>query len=690
MEALLKGTPIGVKSILQALLTIAWDMAQRDINDAVPPGGGKIRDVLSLAKNIPAASRDRTAMMSDRVESFSSAELHKHADEIAAVIGESGARHGPAVLPPSKPSASPSPTSPRRGKLDPSRGVLADSAIGVWARSAARQAEVREAIQLLMKTTLEERRILFAELLDLTSHRLDAFLTGVIERRRTTLKAAQGATPRWRGPDHRRLRLGREHHPRRPQRARRRVHPRPLPRPRRHRRHPPQRLPHPPEHPRRRLLRRRSLQRPRPAPACTSPPPCAEGQPLGAVLGYRIERALHESRLDRLTLTLRGLAPPRRRQAHRPQGRRAPAGSRGHRRRQRPRRRAPDRALQGRPRRPRRNPQGPQRPPEEQRVRPRHLAGPHGRRVGRASRRSSPTPTRTSTQPPTSCSPNPFIRSSRATPPAPPPPSTPPPAATARPPSLMSSAPRPPASPSTHRVMLLTPTQPLPGTPRAPAPRPSPRSNPGPSRASAHPPTSSSPSSATNASPWSRPASARWTWCTSPPIRAASSNGSARRSRSSPSIPRSPRAATPPWPAGQRAVGEIMVLAASIRSVLAAARPARPADLCRPNDPSSRTVSAASLDALRTRAVLARTALAARCQILTDALGPPGGTPIDPVQVAVALEDLAAFGVRPPDGQRREHPRPRRDRRRRRPPPHRPRRTPPSPPPPSTSRRPRK
>ena len=34
-----------------------------------------------------------------------------------------------------------------------------------------------------------------------------------------------------------------------------------------------------------------------------------QGQPLGAVLGYRLERRLHEERLDRFILTLRGLAP---------------------------------------------------------------------------------------------------------------------------------------------------------------------------------------------------------------------------------------------------------------------------------------------------------------------------------------------------------------------------------------------
>ena len=86
-------------------------------------------------------------------------------------------------------------------------------------------------------------------------------------------------------------------------------------------------------------------------------------------------------------------------------------------------------------------------------------------------------------------------------------------------------------------------------------------------------------------------------------------------------------------------------LAAAWRAVLVSARPARPTDFGRPNDPTLHTVSAGALEAVKARAQTARGGLAARQQALADALVPPDGGAPDPIEVAIALEGLGAYGV---------------------------------------------
>ena len=93
------------------------------------------------------------------------------------------------------------------------------------------------------------------------------------------------------------------------------------------------------------------------------------------------------------------------------------------------------------------------------------------------------------------------------------------------------------------------------------------------------------------------------------------------------------------------AFADMRELAAAWRAVLVSARPARPSDLNRPNDQTLHVVSVVALDAVKARAEEARGGLAARQQALADALAPPGGVAPDPVQVAIALEELGAYGV---------------------------------------------
>jgi hypothetical protein len=60
-----------------------------------------------------------------------------------------------------------------------------------WLNSRGRFNELRDAFTELRNTTLEERRILLAEALDIASHRLDSWITGVVDRRLKSLRAAR-------------------------------------------------------------------------------------------------------------------------------------------------------------------------------------------------------------------------------------------------------------------------------------------------------------------------------------------------------------------------------------------------------------------------------------------------------------------------------------------------------------------
>lgn len=642
MDALIKGAPTTVRSILQAMLAIAWDRAQRGVNAAALPG--KIRDVLTLAKDVPSPLRDRTALMSDRVESFSAAELNKHADEVAAAVGESGAGVVQKFSPIesfSKPLADLA----KESKLDASRASLANAAVGVWSRAAARQAEVREAIQLLMKTTLDERRVLFAELLDLASHRLDAFLTGIIERRRASLRAAtpsgltigaygfvENISPGARtAPDG-----GYIHAPSLAHAATAGILRSAY-------------LTHQGTPGAGSFAVDLSSSRVRTGLHLTGA--MREGQPLGAVLGYRIERALHEARLDRLTLTLRGIAPlvaaklTDRKDAVPAPSQEAIAAAN---------------VLDG----VRLVERFKESPAALQEIRQALNDPPKNNEyvadtwpaltqqewdrvqkiVSDADKDLDATADLLLAESVHQIVQGNTARSAAALNAAANGDSTPPEPDVIRTPS--------PSIPFTHRIILLAPAQQA-------------SWNPGRPRAAAEPALESwaagrlgSPGDiVVGVLPGNQRLTLAQTGLCALDIIYESADPRRVEQRLRAALPQlsidTPLATRrdPAWPAGQRAIGEIIVLAASLRAVLAGSRPARPTDFARPgetagpDDPPPRRITPAALDAVKARAVLARSTLAVRTQTLADALAPPDNAAIDPVQVAIALEDLAAFGV---------------------------------------------
>jgi hypothetical protein len=285
-------------SVLQALLVLSWDRAEREVKLAAPSAEGVA--ALATEAKIPASLRERLVLLaaSDRPEP---AALGETLREVRAFSGFAAAPT-PIEFEPVEAFSRGGFRLATEAKLDRER--TAKVALAFWNAGARRRAELRRAMEEIATTTTEERRILVAETLDTASHRLDAWITALVERRRRAQRAArpQGLTIGaygWveaLGP-----RSGREapggfiHAPSLAQAATAGVL---------------------------RSAHRThgaaaggggafavDLSSARVRRALELLDGIRQGQPLGALLGYRIERALHERGADRLILSLRAVAP---------------------------------------------------------------------------------------------------------------------------------------------------------------------------------------------------------------------------------------------------------------------------------------------------------------------------------------------------------------------------------------------
>jgi hypothetical protein len=188
---LLSGGNPSAASVFQALLLLAWRTAQAAIELQAPPH--LIGGLLAKASALPGTLQEHVRSLAFRTDQASAADLHAGADLVAAQVGESGAL----VL------AQHAPIAGVRSSLgdialssvsDAAATQLAPIALGGWLRAQAKFAELKDALKLLGQIPsdpagIETRRILVAETLDLASHRLDAWLTGIVEQRRAALRA---------------------------------------------------------------------------------------------------------------------------------------------------------------------------------------------------------------------------------------------------------------------------------------------------------------------------------------------------------------------------------------------------------------------------------------------------------------------------------------------------------------------
>ena len=177
-----------INSVSQALCALAWDQVDKAVQAAAP--ASQVPALNAMATSLPAATRAKISNLSGIASTASSQTIHAMADEIVAATGEAGIARLSELQP-----AEVFRTSLGQLAADaaaPSSKVnLASIALSAWFRANAVQAELREAFELVRLLPTEDRRILLGETLDLTSHRVDAWLTAIVKRRHNAQRAAR-------------------------------------------------------------------------------------------------------------------------------------------------------------------------------------------------------------------------------------------------------------------------------------------------------------------------------------------------------------------------------------------------------------------------------------------------------------------------------------------------------------------
>lgn len=300
IDALIAGSTAAPQSLLQALLALAWDGARRAAEKEA--AGGRLAEIVGLSARISEASRERVLALAGRANEAQPAQFRAEAQQIARETGVQRAIIG---------QYQPVPAVQRSfGELAlaatsvAARDDLVVRAVLGWLDARGRLNELRGALLALKDAALDERRILVAETLDTASHRLDAWLTAVVERRRAANRARQQGSVTigaygWvedlaptgpLAPDG-----GYLHAPSLTHAAAAGILRSAY-------------LSHNPDGGGDGAFAV-DLASARVRLALELIDGIRQGQPLGALLGYRIERALHEAGADRLVFSLRAIAP---------------------------------------------------------------------------------------------------------------------------------------------------------------------------------------------------------------------------------------------------------------------------------------------------------------------------------------------------------------------------------------------
>ncbi|NRP85244.1 hypothetical protein GFPCMMHI_01129 [Ensifer adhaerens] len=296
-----------ISSVLQALAALAWDRAKRELNDS--SGQGRLNDIIQATTSMSPQIKNDVATLVARPDSAS-------ADQYYAVATTVLAANQTATVPD---IAEVQPVTAYRSSFaqlalestaDVSRDYFGVITAAAWALASGRLAELKTALTELSAALSPdalpgERRILVAETLDTASHRLDAWLTGLVERRRQSLRKANpiglsvGAYG-WvqeitRAADQNGGNGGYIAAPSLDHAATAGILRSAY-------------LSHNPDAGGNNAFAI-DLTSERVRTALHLLDGIRQGQPLGALLGYRLERKIHEAGLDRLILSLRAIAP---------------------------------------------------------------------------------------------------------------------------------------------------------------------------------------------------------------------------------------------------------------------------------------------------------------------------------------------------------------------------------------------
>lgn len=189
VKALLADQPRVVASVLQALLEICAGREQAAVAQAAPPDQViRITDVGSslLGNQAQQYVRLVTETQRGRVDPV---RLHAAADQLDARFGASGPSELSSLQPivAARTSLAEFALNTKLpSNLSQSRSV---TALGAWLRAQARQTEFRNAAAQLAAAPLHDRLIAVAETLDCASHRYDAWITSLPTRRLTQTRS---------------------------------------------------------------------------------------------------------------------------------------------------------------------------------------------------------------------------------------------------------------------------------------------------------------------------------------------------------------------------------------------------------------------------------------------------------------------------------------------------------------------
>jgi hypothetical protein len=180
---------LAVDSVLQALLALAWQSNELDVAKAAPATVlPALVDLVELEPHVKAAA---TALIA-RGDEAAPEELYR----TVARMQETGVRPGGASMLRMYQPAEQIQTSLAEVALSApitseARAVAA-SALAGWLLAMGYRAEVREAMQELAKADVDARALAVAEALDCSSHRLDAWATAIVAQRHERMAARAG------------------------------------------------------------------------------------------------------------------------------------------------------------------------------------------------------------------------------------------------------------------------------------------------------------------------------------------------------------------------------------------------------------------------------------------------------------------------------------------------------------------
>lgn len=190
----LLGSPsrvLAVDSVLQALLALAWQSSDVDAAKSAP---ASVLPELIAAVELPSDLKAAAVSLAARGDSAATSEFAELAQRVRDVGYAAG---GPSMLREFQPVEHLQ-TSLAEVALSAPAGQrtieVAGAALAGWLLHMGYRAEVRDAMTALLSTTTSARALAVAETLDCSSHRLDAWATAVVADRRARQGAARGLT----------------------------------------------------------------------------------------------------------------------------------------------------------------------------------------------------------------------------------------------------------------------------------------------------------------------------------------------------------------------------------------------------------------------------------------------------------------------------------------------------------------